>query len=51
MPKSNLDELYLQQLNKQELLVYNIANAHLGSSFNMRESIGFQQWKEKYEKS
>ena len=51
MPKTDLSTMYIQQLNKQELLVYNIAKEHLGSSFNMRESIGFQQWKKKYEKS
>ena len=39
--------MYLESLNKKEIQAYNIAKNHLGSSFELRKSIGFIQWKTK----
>lgn len=36
---------YLDQLSEQERLVLEIARSHLGSSFDIRKSIGFLTWK------
>jgi len=36
--------MYLEQLTKKERVTYDIARNHLGSSFNLLESIGFQKW-------
>ena len=44
-------EAYLQQLTPKEQIVYNIAKDHLGSSFNLELSIGFQKWKKSYKSS
>lgn len=42
-------QLYLNSLNEKELMAYNIAKAHLGSSFSLEKSNGFVKWrKEKY---
>jgi len=38
---------YLNQLSSNEQLVYKIAKDHLGSSFNILRSNGFQEWKKK----
>jgi len=38
---------YLNQLSSNEKLVYKIAKDHLGSSFNILRSNGFQEWKKK----
>ena len=38
---------YIAQLTDQERLVLEIAQAHLGSSFDVRKSIGFQLWQKK----
>ena len=49
--KESLDKMmdvYLQQLNPKELIIYNIAKEHLGSSFNLELSIGFIKWKKSY---
>lgn len=35
---------YLQQLNPIELKAYNIAKSHLGSSFNLIKSNGYNDW-------
>ena len=39
------EQRYLESLNKKEIQAYNIAKNHLGSSFELRKSIGFIQWK------
>ena len=36
---------YLTQLNEQQKKAYIIAYEHLGSSFNVRKSNGFKNWK------
>ena len=38
---------YVNQLSEQERIVLEIAREHLGSSFDIRKSIGFIDWKEK----
>ena len=35
---------YLKQLSPKEKQAYQIAQSHLGSSFNLEKSIGFQKW-------
>ena len=48
MPTSQeLQEKYIKQLTEKEQKAYNIAKEHLGSSFNLEKSIGFQQWLKK----
>lgn len=38
---------YLNQLSTTEQITYKIAKDHLGSSFNILRSNGFQDWKKK----
>jgi len=38
---------YLNQLSANEQTAYKIAKDHLGSSFNILRSNGFQDWKKK----
>jgi len=38
---------YLNQLSANEQIAYKIAKDHLGSSFNIIRSNGFQDWKKK----
>ena len=38
---------YLTQLTEKEKKAYEIAKDHLGSSFNLYKSIGFQKWLKK----
>ena len=38
---------YIQQLTEQEQLVLEIAKNHLKSSFDIKKSIGFMEWKNK----
>jgi hypothetical protein len=48
MPASQeLQEKYIRQLTEKEQKTYNIAKEHLGSSFNLEKSIGFQEWLKK----
>lgn len=44
----DLTELYLNQLDDKELIAYNIANELLGSSFNLKLSIGYIKWCKEY---
>ncbi len=41
---------YLNTLNEIEIKTLKIAQDHLGSSFNIKKSIGFINWKNKSEK-
>ena len=46
----NMEELineYIQQLTEQEQLILEIAKNHLESSFDIRKSMGFMEWKNK----
>ena len=45
MPYSDeLKEKYIKQLNPKEKCALKIAQEHLGSSFNLEKSIGYQKW-------
>ena len=44
--KELIDE-YIAQLTEKEKIAYKIAKEHLGSSFSMFKSIGFQNWLQK----
>ena len=45
MPYSkNILKKYVDQLSEKEKQVLKIAQEHLGSSFNLVKSIGFQRW-------
>ena len=53
MPHSNpilmphtkeLIKKYIKQLSKKEIQTLKIAQEHLGSSFNLIKSVGFQKW-------
>lgn len=38
---------YVDGFNTKERIAYEIAKDHLGSSFNLEKSIGFQKWLKK----
>ena len=40
-------EMYIQSLDEMEAKTFEIARSHLGTSFNIKKSIGFIQWKKK----
>lgn len=42
--KSAIRQEYIDQLTEKERLVFEIAKEHLGSSFNIERSIGFQEF-------
>ena len=44
MPNTSEEQAYLRQLTDKERKAYEIAKSHLGSSFHLTKSIGFQQW-------
>ena len=39
-------ETYLNSLNELEKKTLDIAKSHLGTSFNVRKSVGFIKWKQ-----
>ncbi len=43
-PDKDISE-YLKSLNEQEVKTLKIAEEHLGSSFNIKKSIGYIKWK------
>jgi|UniRef100_A0A6C0CYW7 transcriptional regulator CtsR len=43
-------EQYLKSLNEQERKTLEIAKDHLGTSFNIRRSIGYITWKNNQKK-
>ena len=44
--KTNIVEEYLNSLTNKEKQTMNIAQDHLGTSFNILKSIGFIKWNE-----
>lgn len=44
-------QIYIDNLNKYEKKAIEIAKNHLGSSFDLKRSIGFIRWKDTYLKS
>jgi len=51
MKKYDEVKAYIKSLNDKELLTLGIAQQQLGSSFNIKKSIGFKKWKENKNKS
>jgi len=46
----NLEQMqseYVKSFNEKEKKAYEIAKSHLGMSFDLEKSIGFQEWKQK----
>jgi hypothetical protein len=41
-------ELYIESMSKKELLAYSIAKSHLGTSFEIKKSVGYLKWKKSY---
>ena len=35
---------YIAQMNSKERIAYQIAKDHLGTSFNLKKSIGYKEW-------
>lgn len=44
MEQEPLTEQYLKTLTEKELMAYEIAKDHLGSSFDLEKSNGFIKW-------
>ena len=51
MKKYDEDKQYIKSLSETEKLTLEIARQQLGSSFNLRKSNGFIQWKNEKQKS
>jgi hypothetical protein len=53
--ESELEDLltseYISQMNSKERTAYQIAKEHLGTSFNLKKSIGYKEWLKNKEKS
>lgn len=47
MQQIKLENEYIKTFSEKELKAYNIAKSHLGMSFQMDKSIGFNEWKQK----
>jgi len=45
-PKIKIEE-YLKQMTEREQKAFHIAQAHLGSSFSVEKSNGFNEWLKK----
>ena len=48
--KDTMEDLknnYIDSMDEKEKIAYKIAKEHLGSSFNLEKSIGFQKWLKK----
>ena len=43
-PLEPLEQQYLNQLSQHELNAYLIAKNHLGTSFNLKKSNGYELW-------
>lgn len=41
------EETYISQLGEKEKVAYKIAKEHLGTSFSLKKSIGYKEWKKK----
>ena len=49
-PANNFPKSYLQSLDEKEKLAFEIAKSHLGSSFHLEKSNGYQQYKKEDKK-
>lgn len=48
--KSDLNQMekdYIKNFTEKEKKAFEIAKSHLGMSFDLEKSIGFQEWKQK----
>jgi hypothetical protein len=45
MENTELEQMYLKSLSEKEYKGYLIAKSHLGSSFDLKKSIGYITWK------
>ena len=43
----DLKKNYINSMDEKEKVAFKIAKEHLGSSFNLEKSIGFQKWLKK----
>ena len=43
----DLKNNYIDSMDEKEKIAFKIAKEHLGSSFNLEKSIGFQKWLKK----
>lgn len=43
----SLIQMYLDSLSEKEMMAYNIAKQHLGTSFSLPKSNGFLEWKKR----
>ncbi len=48
--ENKLETEYIHSLSEIEKKGYEIAKSHLGSSFSLKKSIGFKQWKKNNKK-
>ena len=48
--EESIEDLYINQLSENEKLILELAKSMLKSSFNLKESIGFIEWKKQKEK-
>jgi hypothetical protein len=48
--ENKLETEYINSLSEIEKKGYEIAKSHLGSSFSLKKSIGFKQWKKENKK-
>ena len=46
---NELEKEYLETFNEKEKQAYLIAKTHLGMSFDLSKSIGYNEWKKKKE--
>jgi len=46
-----LTSTYISQMNSKEKIAYHIAMDHLGTSFNLKKSIGYKEWLKKNKES
>ena len=44
-----IESAYIAQLNPMEQKILHIAQSHLETSFSLKKSIGFQEWKKSQE--
>jgi hypothetical protein len=50
-PEDLLTSAYIAQMGQKEKTAYHIAKEHLGTSFNLKKSIGYKEWLKNKEKN
>jgi hypothetical protein len=51
MKKYDIEKAYIKSLTEKERQTLQIAQQQLGSSFNLKKSIGFKKWKDTQKKA